>query len=223
MSTGTLLSERAPAPSRPGRFVDRGSVFAGWVGIGMAIVVVIAFALIIPVQTLVFGAAPLCGVVIGNYANNRSGRWRPMRRVFANAAWAGLVTGTSIALMYLAIRLLFVFGDTGQMPDGSMVTTGTNADGTPIACAPGPDCTFHRYLTDPALAETGQDLLAQGITDGDSFARAFVGQLVAGGVWIVVLTVAGAVVAGGIRSLRAVPKEAAATGTAPLAPPRTGG
>ena len=69
MSTGTLLSERAPAPVVPGRFIDRGSVFAGYVGIGMAIVVVIAFALIIPVQTLVFIAAPLCGLVIGNYAN----------------------------------------------------------------------------------------------------------------------------------------------------------
>ena len=55
MSTGTLLSERAPVPTRPGRFVDRGSVFAGYVGIGMAIVVVIAFALVIPVQTLVLG------------------------------------------------------------------------------------------------------------------------------------------------------------------------
>ncbi len=218
MSTGTLLSERAPAPTRPGRFVDRGSVFAGYVGIGMAIVVVIAFALIIPVQTLVFLAAPLCGLVIGNYANTRSGRWRPMRRVFANAAWAGFVTGLSIALMYMAIRLLFVFADTGQMPDGSVVTTGTAADGTPIACTPGPDCTFHRYLSDPTLAETGQDLLAQGITDGDSFARAFMGQLVAGGAWIVVLTVAGAVAAGGIRAVRTVPPEAVATG---LATPET--
>lgn len=214
MSTGTLLSERAPAPARPGRFVDRGAVFAGYVGIGMAIVVVIAFALIIPVQSLVFLAAPLCGMVIGNYANTRSGRWRPMRRLFANAAWAGFVTGLSIALMYLAIRLLFVFADTGQMPDGSMVTTGTAADGTPIACSPGPDCTFHRYLTDPALAETGQDLVAQGITDGDSFARAFVGQLVAGGAWIVVLTMAGAMAAGGIRAVRQVPAEARATGIA---------
>jgi len=221
MSTGTLLSERAPAPSRPGRFVDRGSVFAGYVGMGMAIVVVIAFALIIPVQTLVFLAAPLCGLVIGNYANTRAGRWRPMRRVFANAAWAGFVTGLSIALMYMAIRLLFVFADTGQMPDGSMVTTGTAADGTPIACTPGPDCTFHRYFNDPALAAAGQDLLAQGITDGDSFARAFVGQLVAGGAWIVTLTVAGAVAAGGIRVVRRMPPEAAATGVAVVgAPPR---
>lgn len=212
MSSGTLLSERAPAPVRPGRFLDRGAVFAGWVGIGMAVVVVIAFALIIPVQSLVFVAAPLSGLIIGNYANTRSGRWRPMRRLFANAAWAGFVTGLSIALMYLAIRLLFLYADTGQMPDGSVVTTGTAADGTPIACSPGPDCTYHRYLVDPTLAETGQDLLAQGITDGDSFARAFVGQLVAGGAWIVVLTMASAVVAGGIRAVRTVPAEARATG-----------
>jgi len=215
MSTGTLLSERAPAPARPGRFLDRGAVFAGWVGIGMAIVVVIAFALIIPVQTLVFLAAPLSGMVIGNYANTRSGRWRPMRRLFANAAWAGFVTGLSIALMYLAIRLLFLYADTGQMPDGSVITTGTAADGTPIACTPGPDCTYHRYLVDPTLTETGQDLIAQGITDGDTFARAFVGQLVAGGAWIVVLTMAGAVVAGGIRAVRTVPTEARDTGPRP--------
>jgi hypothetical protein len=187
-------------------------VFAGYVGIGMAIVVVIAFALIIPIQTLVFVAAPLCGLVIGNYANTRSGRWRPLRRVFANAAWAGFVTGLSIALMYLAIRLLFVFADTGQMPDGSVVTTGMGADGVPIACSPGPDCTYHRYLTDPALTELGQDLVAQGITDGDSFARAFVGQLIAGGTWIVVLTVGGAVAASGIRAVRTVPPNALETG-----------
>jgi hypothetical protein len=216
MSTGTLLSERAPAPARPGRFVDRGSVFAGYVGIGMAIVVVIAFALIIPVQTLVFIAAPLSGLVIGNYANSRSGRWRPMRRVFANAAWAGFVTGLSIALMYLVIRLLFVFADTGQMPDGSTVTTGVDADGVPIACSPGPDCTYHRYFADPDLADAGLDLLSQGITDGDTFARAFVGLLVAGGAWIVVLTIGGALVAGGIRAVRAVPPDATQTGVSPI-------
>jgi hypothetical protein len=215
MSTGTLLSERAPAPATPGRFLDRGSVFAGYVGIGMAIVVVIAFALIIPVQSLVFIAAPLCGLVIGNYANSRSGRWRPMRRVFANAAWAGFVTGLSIALMYIAIRLLFVFADTGQMPDGSVVSSGTTADGVPIACTPGPDCTFRRYFAHPELEAAGLDLLSQGITDGDTFARAFVGQLLQGGAWIVILSVAGAVIAGGIRSARSVPQEALATGIIP--------
>jgi hypothetical protein len=39
-----------------------------------------------------------------------------------------------------------------------------------------------------------------------------VGQLVAGGTWIVVLTMAGAVAAGGIRAARKVPPEAAETG-----------
>ena len=57
---------------------------------------------------------------------------------------------------------------------------------------------------------------SQGITDGDSFARAFVGQLLQGGAWIVILTVGGAVIAGGIRTVRSVPPEAVATGLVPL-------
>lgn len=191
VSSGTLLSERAPAPTSPGRFVDRGSVFAGYVGIGMAVVVVIAFALIIPVQSLVLVAAPICGLVIGGYANTRSGRWRPLRRVFANAAWAGLVTGISIAVMYAAIRLLFVFADTGSMPDG-----------TTLACHAGPDCTYQRYLRDPDLAD---DVVAAGITDGDSFAAAFLRDQLDVVVLIVVLTLGGAVVAAGVRSVRKVP------------------
>ena len=55
---------------RPGRFIDKGAVFAGYVGIGMALVIAIAFALIIPVQTLVFLAAPIAGLLIGGYANH---------------------------------------------------------------------------------------------------------------------------------------------------------
>ena len=87
------------AGARPGRlaprFVDKGAIFAGYVGIGMAIVIAIAFALIIPVQTLVFIAAIAGGVLIGAYANQRSNRWRPMKRVFGNALWAALITGLS--------------------------------------------------------------------------------------------------------------------------------
>ncbi len=59
------------------RFIDAGAVFAGWVGLGMALVIAIAFELIIPVQTVVFVGAPLAGIVIGVYANVRSERWRP--------------------------------------------------------------------------------------------------------------------------------------------------
>ena len=93
------------------RLLDKGAILAGWVGIGVAIVVGISFALIIAVQPLVWLAAPIAGVLVGSYANHRSARWRPRWRVLANAAWAGLVTGVSLALFYAAVRLLFVYFD----------------------------------------------------------------------------------------------------------------
>ena len=67
------------------RVIDQGAIFGGWVGVGMALVLAIAFELIIPVQTLVFMLAPLMGVLIGVYANVRSERWRPRGRVLMNA------------------------------------------------------------------------------------------------------------------------------------------
>ena len=121
------------------RVVDQGAVFAGWVGIGMALVLAIAFELIIPVQTLVFLLAPLMGVLIGVYANVRSERWRPRGRVLANAAYAAVVTGVAVAvLVRRALRLVFIYGDTGAMPDG-----------TSIACQTGPDC-IYRGTSRPA-------------------------------------------------------------------------
>ncbi|MBX3029028.1 MAG: hypothetical protein KF809_02595 [Chloroflexi bacterium] len=199
MSTGTLLSESPPAPARPGRFVDRGAVFAGYVGIGMSVVIAIAFALIIPVQSLVFVAAPLSGLLIGGYANNRSERWRPMRRMFANAAWAGVVTGLSLAVMYILIRLLFVFADTGTMPDGST-----------LACQTGPDCTYQRYARDPEFAD---DLVAAGITDGDTLAGAVISDQLNGGLLITMSTLAGALVAAGFRGVRTPPAGTRASGS----------
>ncbi len=101
------------------RFIDPGAVFGGWVGLGTAIVLAMAFELIIPVQALVFLLAPLMGVLIGVYANVRSERWRPRGRVLANAAYAGLVTGVAMALIYVGLRLVFIYGDTGALPDGT--------------------------------------------------------------------------------------------------------
>ena len=191
MTSGTLTSAAVPPGAAPGQFVDRGAVFAGYVGIGMAVVIAIAFALIIPVQTIVFVAAPFAGVIIGGYANNRSARWRPMRRVFLNAAWAGFVTGLSLAIMYVILRLLFVFADTGTMPDG-----------TTLHCTMGPDCTYQRYLQDPTLAPYLAD---GGITDGASMGAAVIHDQLTGGLIIVLSVVAGAVVAAGVRSLRKPP------------------
>ncbi len=186
-----MTSAAAPPGTAPGRFVDRGAVFAGYVGIGMALVIAIAFALIIPVQSVVFVAAPIAGLIIGGYANNRSARWRPMRRVFLNAAWAGLVTGLSLAVMYLILRLLFVFADTGTMPDG-----------TTLHCSMGPDCTYQRYLQDSTLAPS---LVEAGITDGPSMGAAVIHDQLIGGLVIVLSVVAGAVVAAGFRSVRTPP------------------
>lgn len=203
MSAGTLTSVDARPPAVPGRFVDRGAVFAGYVGIGMAIVIAIAFALIIPVQTIVFISAPIAGVIIGGYANNRSARWRPMKRVFANAAWAGFVTGLTLAIMYVILRLLFVFADTGTMPNGST-----------LACTMGPDCTYQRYAADPTLAPY---LVEAGITDGPSMGAAVIHDQLTGGLVIILAVVAGAVVAAGFRSVRTPPAASEATGAVPAA------
>ena len=176
--------------AQPGRLWDRGAVFAGYVGIGMALVIAIAFELIIAVQSIVFLVAPLTGALIGGYANQRSERWRPIRRVFANATYAGLVTGFALAVIYALLRLLFVFADTGALPTGSQLT-----------CQTGPDCSYRRYLADGH----GAELAAVGITDGASFgAYAVRDQLVGGGI-IVILTLGGAWVAAGVRGARRVP------------------
>jgi hypothetical protein len=195
-------------PSRLGRFIDRGAIFAGYVGIGMAVVVAIGFELIIAVQTLVFAFAPIGGALIGAYANVRSARWRPMRRVFANAIWAALITGLSLALIYGSLRLLFVFVDTGALPDT-----------THLPCQVGPDCTYQRYVTPWSftVGEAGADeaaalaaeaearraeLAAVGVVDGPSFGAYAVGEVLRSGAVLVVLTLAGALVAAGLRSLR---------------------
>ena len=192
--------------ARPGRlsprFLDKGAIFAGYVGIGMTVVIAIAFALIIPVQTLVFVATILGGVLIGAYANQRSNRYRPMRRVFANAIWAALVTAISLSLLYGAIRLLFVVADSGFRNPGQ---------GGQIECQVGPDCTYQRYVEDGQ----GDELAAIGVTDGASFGSYFLwdGVIVNGAGLIILLTVAGALVAAGFRSLQTPPPDAPAEGT----------
>ncbi len=165
------------------RVVDRGAVFAGWVGVGMAAVIVLSFELVIPLQSVVFLSAPLAGLLIGYYANARSerpaGAWG---RFLANAAYAGLVTGLSLALLYGAVRLLFFYADQGFQPTGSAAT-----------CQSGADCTYQRYLADPASA---QELRAAGVTDAAGFERYFLQQQLDGGVTLVVWTALPAVFGG---------------------------
>jgi hypothetical protein len=184
----TVASVAGRTPARTGRFIDRGAVFAGYVGLGMALVIAIAFELIIAVQSLVFIIAPIAGLLIGGYANQRAERWRPMRRVFANAVWAGLVSSLALALMYVALRLLFIFADTGPLPNGGQLN-----------CQPGPECTYQRYVAEGKAAE----LASYGVTDGPSFGIFAVREQAKGAGLIVLLTLSGSLVAAGVRSLRA--------------------
>jgi hypothetical protein len=197
-----------------GRILDRGAIFAGWVGIGMAVVIAISFELIVALQSLVFISAPIAGLVIGAYANVRSDRWRPIHRVFANAAYAGLVTGLTLALSYAALRLLFVFADAGTLPDGRT-----------MACQMGPDCTYQRYVSawptqpsdDPAVvaereavaraeAEQRRESLAEaGVVDGATFGAYVIREQVAAGAVLLVVTLGGALVAAAFRSVRRPP------------------
>ena len=152
----------------------------------MALVLAMAFELIIPVQTVVFLLALPMGMLIGVYANVRAERWRPRGRVLANAVYAGVVTGVGIAVLYVAIRLVFIYGDSGALPDG-----------TASAAGPGPDCIY------AALRGRGQadELAGLGITDGPSLEAAAWRELMATGLGLIVLTAAGSVIGGVARSL----------------------
>ena len=169
------------------RVVDGGAIFAGWVGVGMAVMIAIGLELILAIQSLVFVAAPLAGLLIGWYANVRSERRRPLARVLANAAWAGAMTCVSLAFLYAGLRLLFVYADNGY-PD-------FNQPGRP-ACAPGPACTYERYVAAGQAAE----LAAIGVTDAATFEGYVLGEQLNGGLVLVALTLGGAVLGGAVAA-----------------------
>ncbi len=153
--------------------LDRGAVYAAMIGLGMAVTIAISFGLVIAIQPLVFISAPLAGLTIGWYANHKSMRWRPRWRLFANAGFAGVFTGLSLALMYVAFRLLFIYADSGYRPEPM---------GGQFECSNGPECTYVRLIEDP---ERAQALQEEGVTDVDSY-TAFVWRT--SGEWMLQLT-----------------------------------
>lgn len=166
----------------------------------MAIVIVLAFELIIPVQAIVFVAAPLAGILIGVYANVRSERWRPRGRVLLNAGWAGLVTGVSLAIVYVLIRLVFIYGDTGALPDGSAIN-----------CHSGPECNYLRFVN----AGQQADLEQVGIVDAKTYETAKWHELLVTGGGLVLLTLGGAVIGGVGRTFSKRPTSAPLPKAAP--------
>jgi hypothetical protein len=140
------------------RFVDRGAITAAYVGIGMGVTIVASFTLIIPIEWIIWVLAFPSGLLIGYYANQRSNRVAgPWSRILVNGLFAGIVTGLTVALLLLSIKALFFYGDNGFRDPGL---------GGPIACSPGADCVYQRYLQ----AGRGPDLVAAGVTDAASFA-----------------------------------------------------
>jgi hypothetical protein len=181
------------------RLIDRGAIFAGWVGVGMAVTIAISFELIVAVQALVFLAAIPAGLLIGFYAGARSARRRPVWRTLVDAAYAGLVTSISLALLYAGLRLLFIYADSGfpsyNQTDGAGQPTG-------MTCAAGPGCAYQRYLdearTDPAFAAALADAH---VTDTASFEAYVLREQLDGGLVLVAMVLGGALVGGGFYAI----------------------
>lgn len=152
----------------------------------MALVIVIALALVIPIQSLVMLMAMPAGALIGAYANVRARRHWPRRRVLGNALWAGAVTGLTLAVLYVGVRLLFVYLDTGTMPDNSR-----------LDCQRGPDCGYQRYIE----MGNADELAAVGVTDPVSYEQVILAELAGVGVLMFAVSVGGAAIGGGAQTV----------------------
>jgi hypothetical protein len=189
------------------RLFDRGAIVAAYVGVGMAVTMAISFLLVIPIEPAYVLLSIPGGLIIGYYANARSGRTRgEWRRILPNALLVGAVTGLTLAAFVLGTKALFFFGDSG-FPDFNRVENGVAVGPT---CVAGGDCVYHRYLA----AEPGH-LADAGITDSASFASVYWEQQ-----WstarLLLGTTTGAALIGGIlfgiagpRQERLVPRSAA--------------
>lgn len=143
------------------RVVDRGAIVAGWVGVGMAVTIGTSFLLVIPIEPIFWLFALPAGLLIGYYANARSGRQGgPWGRIVANGLLAGVATGVALAAFLLATKALFFFADNGYRAE---------AEGGNLACSAGADCVYQRYLA----AGQAAALEAAGVTDVDSFASLY--------------------------------------------------
>lgn len=175
------------------RFLDRGAIAAGWVGVGMAATVAVSFLLVIPIEPIYWLLALPSGLVIGYYANARSARTAgPWSRILANALWAGLLTGLTYALLLVGTKAIFFAADDGYRDP---------ALGGRIECTGGADCVYGRYLADGR----GPELEAAGVTDVESFTAFYWSQqLTTAGLMVFLTTLGG--LGGGLAYGAARPK-----------------
>jgi hypothetical protein len=168
------------------RFVDRGAIVAASVGLGMAVTIAISFLLVIPIEPIYWLLALPAGLLIGYYANQRSDRRAgPWPRIVANAAFAGLATGLTMAAFLIVVKALFFFGDNGY-PDFNRIDATTRLPIPPF-CDNGAGCVYARYLADG----DGSALAAAGITDASSFTSFYWAQQASSAGTVLVLTLVG--------------------------------
>jgi hypothetical protein len=179
------------------RLVDRGAITAAYVGIGMAVTIVVSFMLFIPIEWVIWILALPSGLLIGYYANARADRRAgPWSRILVNGLFAGFVTGLTAAALLLVIKGLFFFADNGFRDPGL---------GGTLTCQVGADCVYQRYLDDGR----GQVLEAAGVTDVESFTAFYWREQFGSAGTILVLTtlggLGGAAIYGIVRPKPAVP------------------
>jgi hypothetical protein len=163
------------------RVVDRGALTAAYVGIGMAVTIVVSFMLFIPIEWVIWVLALPSGLLIGYYANQRSNRRHgPWLKILLNGLFAGFVTGLTAAVLLLAIKGLFFFADNGYRDPGL---------GGSLTCQVGADCVYQRYLDDGR----GPELVAAGVTDVDTFTRFYWSEQFGSAATILLLTTIGGV------------------------------
>lgn len=166
---------------------------AGLVGVGVVMVVVIGFELILAVQAVVFLLALPVGLLIGWYAVERERRglaeatatqaaaaaggrvgWG---RALGSGLMAGLITGVSLTVLYVLIRLLFLYLDNGF-----------RAGGPPYVCGLGPECGYQRALDEPSLRAA---LDEAGVHDAAGYTAYFLEGQALGGATLLVLVLGG--------------------------------
>lgn len=171
--------------------MKRPAVIAGWVGVGVAVIVVLSFELVFAVQAIVFLLALPVGLLIGYHANARdrsatalaaeqgstAGRRLGWGRSVANGLVAGLMTGIALAVLYVLIRLVFFYLDTGF-----------RAGGPPYSCTNGPDCTYQRSLDDPNIRAALENA---GVHDAAGYTGFFLESQALGGGTLVALVLGG--------------------------------
>lgn len=164
--------------------MDRGAITAAFVGIGMAVTIGISFLLVIPIEPIYWSLSVPAGLLIGYYADARSGRGRgAWGRILANAAFAGLATGLTLAALLLGVKAIFFAADDGYR-DPNL--------GGRLACQSGADCVYQRYR-----AAQGDELAAAGVTDTATFSAYFWAQQLGTASLLVVLST-GFGIAGGV-------------------------